>query len=86
MNAKAIHIIETVDRLRDEILDFTCRLVAEDSTVGNEASALRVMEAELGKLGFAPVRVPIDPNKLSHHPGFAPVPWSKDTRLCVRGQ
>ena len=69
-------IIDRIDTLVDDILDFTCRLVAEPSTLENEASVLRVMEAELMKLSFEPVRIPIDPVKLSQHPGYAPVPWS----------
>ncbi|MDP6456780.1 MAG: hypothetical protein QF551_00290 [Candidatus Marinimicrobia bacterium] len=36
------HVLETVHGLTDEILDFTSRLVAEPSTLGNEGSALRV--------------------------------------------
>ncbi|MEW6667965.1 MAG: ArgE/DapE family deacylase [Thermodesulfobacteriota bacterium] len=83
MDGKTLHIMETVDRLRDEILDFTCRIVAEPSTVGNEVPALQVMEAELGKLGFDPVRVPLEPDLLSRHPGFAPVPWPNEGRYNV---
>ena len=80
LDEKELCIIEAVDRLRDEILGFTCRLVAEPSTVGKEASALKVMEAELSKLGFHPLHVPIDLANLSGHPGFAPVPWSYEGR------
>ena len=83
MDEKELCIIETVDRLRGDILDFTCRLVAEPSTVGNETSALQVMEEELRNLGFHPIRVPIDPVNLSGHPGFAPVPWSYEGRYNV---
>jgi len=76
-------IVDSVDHLSDDILDFTSRLVAEPSTLGNEASALQVMEAELKKLAFEPTRILIDPVKLSQHPGFAPVPWSYDGRYDV---
>jgi len=65
------------------MLDFTCRLVAEPSTLENEASVLSLVETELKKLSFDPVRVPIDPVKLSQHPGFAPVPWSYEGRYNV---
>ena len=76
-------ILDAVDHLTDDVLDFTCRLVAEPSTLENEASVLRVMEEELTKLSFDPVRVPIDPVTLSEHLGFAPVPWSYDGRYNV---
>ena len=80
LNKKESVIVETVNDLSDDILDFTCRLVTEPSTLGDEFSALLVMEDELKKLGFEPVRVPIDPDSLSEHPGFAPVPWSYEGR------
>ncbi|BCR03550.1 acetylornithine deacetylase [Desulfuromonas versatilis] len=73
-------ILATVDALADEIIDFSARLVSEPSTLGNEASALRVMEDELVRLGLPPERVPIDPAVLAEHPGFAPVPWSYQGR------
>ena len=71
-------IIDSIDHFTDDILDFTCRLVAEPSTLGNETSAMEVMEAELKKLSFELTRIEIDPAKLAQHPGFAPVPWSYD--------
>ena len=76
-------IVAGIDNLSDDILDFTCRLVAEPSILGNEASAMKVMEAELKKLAFEPTRIEIDPAILSQHPGFAPVPWSYDGRFNV---
>ncbi len=76
-------IVAGIDKLSDDILDFTSRLVAEPSTLGNEASAMEVMEAELKKLAFEPARIEIDPAKLSQHPGFAPVPWSYKGRYNV---
>jgi acetylornithine deacetylase len=76
-------ILNSVEQLADDIMDFTCRLVAEPSILENEASALAVMEAELTKLAFEPLRIPIDPVKLAHHPGFAPVPWSYEGRYNV---
>lgn len=80
MNSKERAILKAVDALSDDILDLTCRLTAEPSVLGNEASAVRVMEDALVGLGYDPVRVPIDPVRLSNHPGYAPVPWeySKD--------
>ena len=79
-------ILDSTDNLADDILDFTCRLVAEPSTLENEASVLSLVETELKKLSFDPVQVPIDPVKLSQHPGFAPVPWSYEGRYNVISQ
>jgi acetylornithine deacetylase len=83
MNRAEQQITDNIDHLADDILDFTCRLVAEPSTLGNEASAMEVMEAELNKLSFEPTQIEIDPAKLSQHRGFAPVPWSYDGRFNV---
>jgi acetylornithine deacetylase len=83
MNEIEKQIIDRIDHFTDDILDFTCRLVAEPSTLENEASVLSVMEAELKKLSFDPARVFIDPVKLAQHPGFAPVPWSYEGRYNV---
>jgi acetylornithine deacetylase len=80
MDATEKKIIQTVEKLSDDIMDFTSRLTAEPSTLGNEASVLAVMEEELTKLSFNPTRIPIDPEKLSEHPGWAPVPWSYENR------
>jgi hypothetical protein len=44
------HLVETVNGLRDEMVDFTMRLVAQDSTLGNEKGALGVMEDRLTSL------------------------------------
>ncbi len=68
-------ILKSVDSYADDILSFTCKLVREESTLGNEASVVRVMEDELKSLGYCPMRIPIDPGKLETHPGFAPVDW-----------
>lgn len=75
LNGKEKSLLDAVDSLADEMFDLASRLVAEPSTLGHEASAVRVMEEEMVRLGFEPVRVPIDPNRLEDHPGFAPVPW-----------
>lgn len=74
------HLIGAVDALEADIVDSTCRLVAQPSTLGNEASVLAVMAEELERLGLQPQRVPIDPARLASHPGFAPVPWDYDGR------
>jgi acetylornithine deacetylase len=78
-----LHLLKIVDGLRDEIVDCTLRLVAKDSTLGNEQGALAVMENRLRSLGFDPVRVPIDKNSLASHPGYAPVPWEFENRYNI---
>ena len=83
MNNIEKQIVDSIDHLADDILDFTSRLVVEPSILGNEASVLEVMEAELKKLSFDPTRILIDPAELSQHPGFAPVPWSYEGRYNV---
>ena len=80
LNNKEKHIIETVDQLAEEMIDFACRLVAEPSTVGHEMSVLRVMENQLKHLGFSPERISMDQRSLGKHPGFATVPWDYQNR------
>ncbi len=87
MDKKEKKIVQTVEGLADDIIDFTCRLVKEPSTLGNEDSAVDLMKNELEKLSFSPVIVPIDPSLLSDHPGFATVPWvyeNKNNVVAVR--
>ena len=78
-------IIEATEKLEADIIDFASRLVAEPSTLGDEASALKVMETELKQLGFETEKVTIDPQALADHPGFAPVPWGYENRYNVVG-
>lgn len=72
-----------VDSLTPDIVDFTCRLVAQPSTLCNEASALAETESSWSNLGFVPERIAIDPGKLAGHPGLAPVPWDYEGRYNV---
>jgi acetylornithine deacetylase len=83
MEKRAQKIMESIDGMADDIIDFTSRLVSEPSTLEHEASVMALMEAELNKLSFEPFRIPIDPESLSRHRGFAPVPWSYEGRYNV---
>lgn len=83
MNKKEEKIIQTIESLADDIIDFTCRLVKEPSILGNEASAVDLMKKELEKLSFSPVLVPIDQSLLADHPGFAKVPWTYENKNNV---
>ncbi|HSL40816.1 MAG TPA: M20/M25/M40 family metallo-hydrolase, partial [Desulforhopalus sp.] len=85
MDSREKKLIAVVDTLADDIVDFTMRLVAEPSTLGNEAGALAVMTTELNRLGFAVSRVGLDSELLTRHPGYAPVPWSLAERYNVLG-
>ena len=85
LDSKQRQIIEATEKLEADIIDFASRLVAEPSTLGEEASALAVMEAELDQLGFQTENVAIDPQTLGDHPGFAPVPWEYEDRYNVVG-
>ncbi|MDZ7759851.1 MAG: hypothetical protein U5L00_06295 [Desulfovermiculus sp.] len=76
-------LLQAVQDLEPEIIDFTSRLVAAPSTLGNEAGAVQVMDDELTRLELSPFRIPIDPGQLSGHPGFAPVPWTYQDKECV---
>ena len=76
-------IVAAVDSLSDDIVDFTCRLVEQSSTLGNEVPVLEVMSGELASHGLEPVRVPLDYETLGTHSGFAPVAWDYPGRYCV---
>ncbi len=80
MNAKEKKIVERVDALSNDMLDFAARLVAQPSTLGQEASALEVMASELKRLSLEPKKVAIDPESLAEHPGFAPALWGYEGR------
>ncbi len=80
-------IIDSVNSYSDDIVGFTQQLVAKDSTLGNQAGAVALMEAQLKSLGYQPQRVPVNKDKLASHPGYAPVPWDYtgiDNLVAVR--
>jgi acetylornithine deacetylase len=80
MDIREKSIVEEVDHLTNDIFGFAIRLVAQPSTLGNEISALKVMEEELERLSLKPVKIPIDTHLLAEKPGFAPVLWSYENR------
>ena len=80
LDSKERALLQALQGLEDDMLAFAAHLVAQPSTLGNEAPALAVMEQELQDLGYAPRRVEIDPAALARHPGFAPVPWDYQGR------
>ena len=76
-------LLQTVEELSDDIIDFSSRLIAEPSILGNEHSVLRVAETEFRHLGYNPKKIFIDPQELSKKPEFAPVPWDYDGRYNI---
>ncbi|MFP4315893.1 MAG: ArgE/DapE family deacylase [Desulfovibrionales bacterium] len=83
MDTREHKIMQTVDGLREDILDFTSRLVGEPSVLGREFGALRVAEEELSCLGLPVRRIPLAYTTLTDHPGFAPVHWPENDRYCL---
>jgi acetylornithine deacetylase len=85
MNTQEKKLLATVNSLADDMFDFISRLVAQPSTLGNEAGAVTVMSEELQKLGFSTSLVPLKDESLTNHPGYAPVPWPLAERNNVVG-
>ncbi len=80
-------IVETVNSFENDILEFASELVSQESTLGNQAGAVALMESRLTELGYSPIRVPVDKGELANHPGYAPVPWDYegiDNLVAVR--
>jgi len=80
INSREEHIVNATTGLSDQILDFTCRLVAEPSTVGNEKGVLKVVEEEFRKLSMTSQRISIDNESVINHPGYASTPWEAEGR------
>ncbi len=76
-------LMEAVDGLQEEMLDFACRLVAQPSVVEHEQGVLEEMEKEMASLGLEPVRAPMDSPAMLAHPAFAPTPWSQEGRYSL---
>jgi acetylornithine deacetylase len=77
MDPRENKIIEAATALADDLFDFTARLVAQPSTLGREASAVKVMADQLTALfGQKPVSIPMDNPVLLRHPAYAPGPWA----------
>jgi acetylornithine deacetylase len=83
MNKQEATLIQSVDNLSDDILNFTCRLVSIDSILGKEGPAVDLVAEEWKKLSLAPKTIPIDFEKLKSHPGFAVVPWEYTNKRNV---
>ena len=83
MDKRETALMAAVESLAPRVVDFTCRLVAQPSTLGHEAGALEVMERELADLGWPVARIPIQPQSMAGHPGFAPLEREQAGRYNV---
>ncbi|MFH1034987.1 MAG: ArgE/DapE family deacylase [Pseudomonadota bacterium] len=83
MESREKALLEAVAALEPRMLEFAGRLVAQPSTLGQEAGALAVMEGELTSLGWPTERVAVDPVALGAHPGFGPLERDQAGRYNV---
>jgi acetylornithine deacetylase len=74
-----------VERLTERAFGFLERLVAQPSTVGNEAGAQDVVAAELERLGFTVERIPV-PDDIATLPGSGLPLQSYEGREIVAGR
>ena len=65
-------ILAATDSLQDEAVRLLDALVRHRSLLGQEAGCIDAMAAVFDGLGLAPRRVPVDPDRLQHMPGFSP--------------
>ncbi len=83
LNSKEEKIIAAVDALSDQIHNFTARLVAQPSTLGNEQGVLGVMEQGMRRFGLSPQRIGMDSEELRAHPWFGPLPVTSEGRYSL---
>jgi acetylornithine deacetylase len=65
-------IRDTVAALRQPAVDLLCKLVAEPSLLGDEASAQALMAQQFAQLGLRVDEFEIDEDKIRDHPGYSP--------------
>jgi acetylornithine deacetylase len=65
-------VLDAIEAAQAETEAELAALVRHRSLLGEEASCLDAMAAAFDGLGLAPVRVPTDPDRLRHLPGFSP--------------
>ncbi len=65
-------ILAAADSLENEAVQHLQTLVRHRSLLGHEAGCIDAMAALFDSLGLAPRRIPIDPDRLRHVPGFSP--------------
>lgn len=85
MNSREKKILDTIDALGDDIVEFTCTLVEQPSTLGNEEGAVHVMGTRLKELGFTTQYIALEDDVVQQHRGFARVPWSLEGKQNVLG-
>lgn len=79
-------LAKAVDERVDDLHDLTARLVRERSVLGDEEGAQRIVEEELGRLGFEVERIRPDADEASADPraGIPLIPY--EGRTCVAGR
>jgi len=65
-------IRDTVAALRQPAVELLCKLVAEPSLLGDEASAQALMAQQFAQLGLRVDEFEIDEDKIRDHPGYSP--------------
>ena len=85
MAVGAADILAAVARRRDELVELTCALVREQSTLGNEEGAQRIVAARLEAAGFSVDRVEPNAEEALADPraGYPSLPY--DGRSSVIG-
>ncbi len=77
--------LETLDRLRDEILDFVRNLVRIPSIVGSEGRAQEFIKGKFDQMQLDTRLIQPDKATLQKHPGYCEVPWGYEDRPNVIG-
>ena len=65
-------VLDAIDGLQEEATELLAALVRHRSLLGEEAGCVDAMAEVFDGLGLEPRRVPIDPDRLRHVPGFSP--------------
>ncbi|PCI54600.1 MAG: acetylornithine deacetylase [Alphaproteobacteria bacterium] len=73
-------ILKSCDEIFPQVIDFTKEMVKQYSVLNQEQGVLDVVERHMKELDLPVVRVPIEQDRLSGHPLFAPVDWGYDKK------
>jgi len=78
-------IRDAVAHLRQPVVELLCKLVAEPSLLGHEASAQALMARHFGRLGLRVDEFEVDEDKIRDHPGYSPSIVSYSGRRNIVG-
>ena len=86
MQSKAKNkILEVIDSLQEEILDFLRSLVEIPSVVGSEGRAQEFIKDKFERMKLDTNLIKADKTILQSHPGYCEVPWDYEDRPNVIG-